>query len=75
MLYGNSGQPVKVATVASLANKNGIDFKICMIPDGVYYNQKDIIIQESITLPVWFKKGAEPRYICYCNKVTETKHY
>ena len=21
--------------------------------------------------PIWFKKDANPKYICYCNKVTE----
>ena len=37
----------------------------------MYYNQKDIITQESVIVPVWFKIGAEPKYICYCSKVTE----
>ncbi|MEG1254354.1 MAG: (2Fe-2S)-binding protein [Clostridium sp.] len=22
-------------------------------------------------MPIWFKQDADPKYICYCNKVTE----
>lgn len=27
--------------------------------------------KEQVKVPIWFKKDAEPKYICYCNKVTE----
>lgn len=26
---------------------------------------------ELLRVPIWFKKGADPKYICYCNRVTE----
>ena len=29
--------------------------------------------QGDISVPLWFKKGASPRYACYCNKVTEAQ--
>lgn len=28
-------------------------------------------MQNDLNTPIWFKKDAEPKYICYCNKVTE----
>lgn len=41
--------------------------------DVVYFNsEKDLVIKkESIKIPIWFKKDANPKYICYCNQVTE----
>ncbi len=24
-------------------------------------------------MPIWFKKDADPKYICYCNEVTENQ--
>lgn len=29
------------------------------------------IKKEQIKVPIWFKEDANPKYICYCNKVTE----
>lgn len=26
---------------------------------------------QDIKTPIWYKKDADPKYICYCNKVTE----
>ncbi|MDW7670528.1 MAG: (2Fe-2S)-binding protein [Bacillota bacterium] len=26
---------------------------------------------EHIQVPIWFKRGADPKYICYCSRVTE----
>lgn len=35
-------------------------------PDfGVSYNK------QQVKAPIWFKKDADPKYICYCNQVTE----
>jgi bacterioferritin-associated ferredoxin len=27
--------------------------------------------KEQIKVPIWFKKDVHPKYICYCNRVTE----
>lgn len=27
--------------------------------------------KEQVKVPIWFKKDAYPKYICYCNQVTE----
>jgi bacterioferritin-associated ferredoxin len=48
---------------------------ICMNEDcNVVYFSTDLEISYSknqIKFPVWFKKEANPKYICYCNQVTE----
>lgn len=30
-----------------------------------------IFKKDHIKIPIWFKKDADPKYICYCNHVTE----
>lgn len=39
----------------------------------VYYssNSELQIKKEQIKVPIWFKEDANPKYICYCNQVTE----
>ena len=39
----------------------------------VYFSgeENNIFNEEDIKEPIWFKKDASPKYICYCNKVTE----
>ncbi|MBZ9626152.1 (2Fe-2S)-binding protein [Clostridium sp. FP2] len=32
---------------------------------GISYNK------QQVKVPIWFKKDANPKYICYCNQVTE----
>jgi len=27
--------------------------------------------KQQVKVPIWFKKDADPKYICYCNQVTE----
>ena len=40
--------------------------------DVVYFNQREVIFRTTdIKIPIWFKKDADPKYICYCNQVTE----
>jgi hypothetical protein len=41
--------------------------------DTVYYNpnEKKTFIKAEIKVPIWFKKNANPKYACYCSKVTE----
>ena len=51
------------------------DYHICLNKDCdvVYFNEnKNIILKrQHIKIPIWYKKDANPKYICYCNKVTE----
>lgn len=41
--------------------------------DNVYFSSdlKVSYSKEQIKVPIWFKKDANPKYICYCNQVTE----
>lgn len=41
--------------------------------DVAYFssNNNDIIYKNDLTIPIFFKDSADPKYICYCNKVTE----
>lgn len=43
--------------------------------DVVYFSKDEntIIIKNEIKVPVWFKKDANPKYACYCNRVTENQ--
>ncbi|SKC73434.1 Bacterioferritin-associated ferredoxin [Maledivibacter halophilus] len=50
-------------------------YRICLNEDCdvVYYDlEKNIIFRKKdIKIPIWYKKDADPKYICYCNQVTE----
>lgn len=35
------------------------------------YHPETTIKKGQVKVPIWFKEGADPKYICYCNKVTE----
>lgn len=41
--------------------------------DVAYYKHScdQIYLQEDLKVPLWFKVGASPKYICYCSQVTE----
>lgn len=51
------------------------DYWLCMNEecDVVYYNDNTGIIfnKQQVKVPIWFKKDANPKYACYCSKVTE----
>ena len=51
------------------------DYYICMNETCpvVYFNQESDIKfnKNEVKVPIWFKKDANPKYVCYCNKVTE----
>lgn len=51
------------------------NYRICLNEDCdvVYYDlEKNVIFKkQDIKMPIWFKKDANPKYICYCNQVTE----
>lgn len=74
------GQEVKIKTVKhfvldSLINKIHIGkYFICLNEDCdvVYFNQRNVIFgTKDMKTPIWYKKDAVPKYICYCNEVTE----
>lgn len=79
---GNT-QQVKYITVKHFVKENIInelyegDYHICLNKDCdvVYFNEnKNIILKrQHIKIPIWYKKDANPKYICYCNKVTEER--
>ena len=67
---------VKSLVVDEIANEiNDDNYFICMNEDcnTVYFNLDGSIIydKDQVKFPIWFKKGANPKYICYCNQVTE----
>lgn len=51
------------------------DYYICMNEkcDIIYYNRETGIKFDKlqVRVPIWFKKKANPKYVCYCSKVTE----
>lgn len=51
------------------------DYFLCMNDecDITYYNSGSNIQfnKNQLKVPIWFKKDANPRYACYCSKVTE----
>lgn len=54
---------------------HGGNYRICLNKDCniIYYNLEGNIIfrKKDIRIPIWYKKNADPKYICYCNQVTE----
>lgn len=51
------------------------DYRICLNEDCdvVYYDLMENVTfkKQDIKIPIWYKKDANPKYICYCNQVTE----
>lgn len=51
------------------------DYYLCMNEECsiTYYNtQTDVKFnKQQVIVPLWFKKDANPKYVCYCSKVTE----
>ena len=51
------------------------DYFLCMSEECniTYYNPESNIKfnKQQVKVPIWFKKGANPKYACYCSKVTE----
>lgn len=76
-----SGSKVKNITVKHLVvdeikeSVGDSDFYICINEecDVVYYNPKSNIKfdKKQVKVPIWFKIDANPKYACYCSKVTE----
>ena len=76
-----SGIKVKNITVKHLVLETLIesigdaDYYLCMDEecDITYYNIESNIKfnKQQLKVPIWFKKDANPKYACYCSKVTE----
>lgn len=74
-------QEVKYVTVKHFVNEDLLDrikkdkYYICLNEkcEAVYFNYDSEIIFDKgdMKIPIWFKKDADPKYICYCNHVTE----
>lgn len=49
------------------------DYQLCITEDCdvVYFKPDNVFYRTALTVPVWFKINANPKYICYCNKVTQ----
>ncbi len=51
------------------------DYYLCMNEECnvVYFNSESRVRfnKEQVKVPIWFKKDANPKYACYCSKVTE----
>lgn len=50
-------------------------YKVCLSEDcdGVYstLDGSKVFKKKDMKLPIWYKKDADPKYICYCNHVSE----
>lgn len=72
--YVENNTVKNLVTSELLSGLKDTDFFICPNPkcDVVYFSNKgDQYKQKDVKVPIWFKEGANPKYICYCNKVTE----
>ena len=77
----NEGISVSKVTVEHLIKEDylkvveGEQYKICMNEDCnvVYYSvdNENKFLKDQVRVPIWFKKDANPKYACYCSKVTE----
>lgn len=73
---GRPGQEVPVETVRSLAMGDlpaGEEFAVCLDPDCdvVYFGRTTVFRRDAVRVPVSWKRGASPKYVCYCGRVTE----
>lgn len=71
-----SGITVRHFIINSLIDKvNESNYRICLNEDCevVYYDLdvNTILKKQDMKIPIWYKKDANPKYICYCNHVTE----
>lgn len=80
-ICNNEGISISKVTVEHLIKEDYLkeveveQYKICMNEDCnvVYYsvdNEKKFL-KDQVRVPIWFKKDANPKYACYCSKVTE----
>ncbi len=80
-ICNGEAQEVKSIIVKHFVKENYVDeiqdgnYHICLNEncDVVYFNSDQGLVfkKDSVKMPIWFKKDADPKYICYCNGVTE----
>jgi bacterioferritin-associated ferredoxin len=69
---------VKNLVLDELAELVGdMDYYLCRNEkcDIVYYNVESNLNfnKQKVKVPIWFKENANPKYVCYCSKVTEAQ--
>jgi len=80
-LCGKQGRPVSGITVKHLVKEDFKDlamaeasYIVCMneVCDVVYYEALGTLCftKAQVVVPIWFKKDADPKYACYCSRVT-----
>jgi len=79
------GQMVRKLTVRSLLNSelknrvSDIAYYLCMSSDCEvsYYSNipNEIFTTKDVKVPIWYKKDAQPKYACYCNKITDDEAF
>jgi hypothetical protein len=49
------------------------DYYLCMNADCDigYYNSESVFDKSALKKPLWYKKDADPKYACYCRKITQ----
>ena len=64
--------PEFVATAMSAIVESSVSPERCEVTE-VYLLRcaSSIALRVSVSVPIWFKKDANPKYACYCSKVTE----
>lgn len=75
------GDEVKNITVRHMVSDEIIgkvkeeDYYLCTNEECevVYYNSdaNRVFKKLDVKVPIWFKRDATPKYVCYCNEVTE----
>lgn len=80
-MCNGEAQEVKSITVKHFLLDSYVDeiqnvkYHICLNENCnvIYFNlDKELVFKKDlIKMPIWFKKDADPKYICYCNQVTE----
>lgn len=76
---GQVGHAVPFTTVQNLLDQTAIknlktdQFFVCLTSfcDIVYFSHDTVFKQNEVLVPVAWKDGAQPKYLCYCNRVTE----
>ena len=76
---GETGQKVANETVRHILkskNKKSVgeeEFYLCMNPecDAAYFSSKLVFSKSALKKPLWYKTDANPKYACYCRKITQ----
>ena len=72
----NSVASITVKHLVKSVNKDkvkDVNYGICLEEncDIVYFTTDNMFRRNDLKVDVWYKKDADPKYICYCSRVTE----